>query len=177
MFFWNSLAFSKSSLNVWKFSVHVLLKPSLEIFQPYFASLWDECTCVLVLTFFDIAFLWDWNENWPFPVSRRGHACHSPTMLSVWLFFAFSLAARIPSHLSLWLSLSSLTLCLPIDHTCPFLPSHQLPVPRSQRAHHHISGCVAASAVPSTLVCSLQKEVFSVYCALNWGSYPPFSSL
>ena len=31
-------AFTKSSLNIWKFSVHVLLKPSLENFEHYFAS-------------------------------------------------------------------------------------------------------------------------------------------
>ena len=61
-------AFSKSSLNIWKFLVHVLLKPSLENFQYYFASKWDECNCVVVWTFFSIAFLWDWNENWPLPV-------------------------------------------------------------------------------------------------------------
>ena len=61
-------AFSKSSLNIWKFSVHVLLKTSLENFEHYFASMWDECNCVIVWTFFGIAFLWDWNENWPFPV-------------------------------------------------------------------------------------------------------------
>ena len=34
-----SSAFSKSSLNIWKFSIHVLLKPSLENFEHYFASL------------------------------------------------------------------------------------------------------------------------------------------
>ena len=34
-----SSAFSKSSLNIWKFMVHVLLKPSLEIFKHYFASM------------------------------------------------------------------------------------------------------------------------------------------
>ena len=33
-----SSAFSKSSLNIWKFSVHVLLKPSLRDFEHYFAS-------------------------------------------------------------------------------------------------------------------------------------------
>ena len=33
-----SSAFSKSSLNIWKFMVHVLLKPGLENFEPYFAS-------------------------------------------------------------------------------------------------------------------------------------------
>ena len=34
-----SSAFSKSSLNIWKFSVHVLLKPNLENFEHYFASM------------------------------------------------------------------------------------------------------------------------------------------
>jgi len=48
--------------------VHVLLKPGLENFKHYFASLWDECNCAVVWAFFGIAFLWDWNENWPFPV-------------------------------------------------------------------------------------------------------------
>ena len=63
-----SSAFSKYSLNIWKFTVHILLKPSLEDFEYYFANLWDESNCALVWTFFGIAFLWDWNENWPFPV-------------------------------------------------------------------------------------------------------------
>ena len=66
--FSGSSAFSKSSLNIWKFKVHVLLKPDLENFKHYFASVWDECNCVVVWTFFGIAFLWDWNENWPFAV-------------------------------------------------------------------------------------------------------------
>ena len=34
-----SSAFSKSSLNIWKFSVHRLSKPGLEIFEHYFASM------------------------------------------------------------------------------------------------------------------------------------------
>ena len=37
-----SPVFSKSSLNIWKFSVYVLLKPSLENFEHYFASVWSE---------------------------------------------------------------------------------------------------------------------------------------
>ena len=63
-----SSAFSKSSLNIWKFMVHVLLKPGLENFEHNFASMWDECNCAVVWTFFVIAFLWDWNENWLFSV-------------------------------------------------------------------------------------------------------------
>ena len=61
-------AFSKTSLNIWKFMVHVLLKPGLETFEHYFTNVWDECNCAVVWAFFGIAFLWDWNANWPFPV-------------------------------------------------------------------------------------------------------------
>ena len=78
-----SSAFSKTNLNIWKFTFHVLLKSGLENFEHYFGSVLDECNCVIVWTFFAlplqkafalplhwafIAFLWDWNENWPFPV-------------------------------------------------------------------------------------------------------------
>ena len=40
-----SFAFSKTSLNIWKFMVHVLLKPGLENFEHYFTSVSDECNC------------------------------------------------------------------------------------------------------------------------------------
>ena len=53
-----SSAFSKTSLNIWKFTVHILLKPGLENFEHYFTSMWDECNCSVVCTFFCIAFLW-----------------------------------------------------------------------------------------------------------------------
>ena len=61
-----SSAFSKSSLNIWMFTVYVLLKHGLGNFEHYFASVWDECNCVVLWTFFGIAFLWDWNEDWLF---------------------------------------------------------------------------------------------------------------
>ena len=51
-----SSAFPKTSLNIWKFTVRVLLKPSLENFEHYFASVWDECNCAVVWAFFGIAF-------------------------------------------------------------------------------------------------------------------------
>ena len=63
-----SSAFSKSSLNIWKFSVHILLKPSLKDFEHYLASMWNKSNCTVVWTFFGIAFVWDWNENWHCPV-------------------------------------------------------------------------------------------------------------
>ena len=43
-----SSAFSKSSLNIWKFTVHKLLKPGLENFERYFASVQDKCNCAVV---------------------------------------------------------------------------------------------------------------------------------
>ena len=76
-------AFSKSSLNFWKFMVHVLLKPGLENFEHYFPSVWDECNCVVVWAFFGIAFLWDWNENWRFLVLQP--LLSFPNLLAYWL--------------------------------------------------------------------------------------------
>ena len=43
-----SSEFSKTRLNIWKFSVHVFLKHGLENFEHYFTSVWDECNCVVV---------------------------------------------------------------------------------------------------------------------------------
>ena len=63
-----SSAFSKSSLYIWKFLVHILLKRSLKDFEHYLPSMWNECNCEVIGTFFVIALLWDWNENGPFPV-------------------------------------------------------------------------------------------------------------
>ena len=60
--------------------MHVLLKSSLENFEHYFASIWEDCNCVVVWTFFVLAFLWDWNENWPFPVLRPLLSC--PNLLA-----------------------------------------------------------------------------------------------
>ena len=59
--------FSKTGLNIRKFSIHLLLKPGLENFEHFFTSMWDECNCAVVWAFFGIAFPWNWNENWHFP--------------------------------------------------------------------------------------------------------------
>ena len=100
-FFWNSLAFSmiQRMLAIWSVvplpflnpawfmycscTVHVLLKPGLENFEHYFASMWDECKCAIVWTFFSIAILWDWNENWPFPVLWP--LLSFPDLLAYWM--------------------------------------------------------------------------------------------
>ena len=97
-----SSAFSKPTLHIWKFSVHILLKPSLKNFEHYLASMWNEGNCVIVWTFFGIALLWDWNENWPFPVLWPLQS--SPNLLAFWvqhfnsiIFSSWKSSAGIPS--------------------------------------------------------------------------------
>ena len=93
-----SSAFSKSSLNIWNFSVHILLKPSLENFEHYFASMWNECNCVVVWAFFGIAFLWDWNETWYFPVLWP--LLSFPNLLACWVQHSHSIIFRIWNSLN-----------------------------------------------------------------------------
>ena len=64
-----SSAFSKTSLNVWKFTVHVFLKPGLEKFKHHFASMWDDCNCAVIWAFFGTAFLWKWKLTFSSPVA------------------------------------------------------------------------------------------------------------
>ena len=55
-------AFSTSGSNIWKFMDCILRKPGLENFELSFIGMWDECSWVVVWTFFGIALLWDWNK-------------------------------------------------------------------------------------------------------------------
>ena len=80
-------------LSQFKFTVHVLLKPGLENFEHYFTSVWDEFNCAVVWAFFGIAFLWDWNENWPFPVLWS--LLSFPNLLAYWVQHFHSL--QIPN--------------------------------------------------------------------------------
>ena len=84
MFFWNFPAFSmiQRMLAIWSLVPLPFLKPAwtsesaqfvytepgLENFEHYFVSMWDECNCAVVWTFFGTAFLWDLNGNRPFSV-------------------------------------------------------------------------------------------------------------
>ena len=85
--------FSKSSLYIWKFTVHVLLKPGLENFEHYFISMWDEYNCAVVWAFFGIAFLWNWNENWPF--LALWPLLSFPNLLAYWVQRFTALSFRI----------------------------------------------------------------------------------
>ena len=66
-----------------------MLTPGLENFKHYFTSMWYECSCAVVWVFFGIAFLWDWNENWPFS---------SPLATAEFSRFAGILSASLSQH-------------------------------------------------------------------------------
>ena len=46
-------------------------------------SMWNECNCMVVWTFFGLALLWVWNENWPFPVLWP--LLSFPNLLAYWV--------------------------------------------------------------------------------------------
>ena len=57
------LALSKSSLYIWIFFVHILLRSSLKDFENYLNIILNDFNCAIVWTFFGIALLWDWNKS------------------------------------------------------------------------------------------------------------------
>ena len=52
-----SLYFSKPSLDIWEFLVHIMLKSSIQDFKHDFTSMGDECNCPMVSTFFSTTLL------------------------------------------------------------------------------------------------------------------------
>ena len=66
----HSSVFSKSNLNIWKFTVYILLKTGLEDFEHYFASIWDEYNCVVVWIFFALLLGLEWKLTFSSPVAE-----------------------------------------------------------------------------------------------------------
>ena len=139
MFFWQSLAFfddpvdvgnliscssafSKTSLNIWKFMVYILLKPALGNFE-HFTCVWDECNHVVVWAFFGIAFIWHWNENWTFS---------SPLATAVFSKFADILSTALSQHHLLELEIAHLEIWatfeiwLHLTNTSPYFQVNHL---------------------------------------------------
>ena len=86
-----SSVFSKTSLNIWKFTVHVLLKPGLENFKHCFTSMWDECNCafpyksdITGYLFFSV-----WLTSLSMRISMSIHCCiwHYLVPLYDWVIF------------------------------------------------------------------------------------------
>ena len=98
-FSFNSLAFSMIQwmLVIWSLvplpflslactsgsSWFILLKSSLKNFENYLAIKQNEHTCTVVWTLFVVAFLWDWNKNWPFIVLWL--LLSFPNLLTYWV--------------------------------------------------------------------------------------------
>ena len=93
----DSSTFSKSSLNIWKFRVHILLKPGLENFQHYFASVWDEYNCVVVWAFFGIVLLWQCPLAVPLGLEWK-LTFSSPVATAEFSKFASILSAALLQH-------------------------------------------------------------------------------
>ena len=139
------------SLYIWKFLAHILLKPSWKDFEHNFASMWNECNCMVVGIFFGIAFLWDWNENWPFPVPwpLMSFANLLPTECSAFIGSSFRIL-----NISAWILLFPLALSivmLPKAHLisypeCPALGDWQHH--RGYPGHYNLSSIVLC--IPAT---------------------------
>ena len=99
MFFWNTLAFSMTQqmLAIWSLVPLPFLNPTQTSGSSQFMYcwslawrslnitllVWDECNRAVVWTFFGIALLSDWNENWPFPVLWP--LLDFPNLLAYWV--------------------------------------------------------------------------------------------
>ena len=55
--------FSKPSLDIWKFLMCIVLKPSMQDFKHDLTSKGDECSCPTVSTFFGTTLLGNWDED------------------------------------------------------------------------------------------------------------------
>ena len=59
----SSSSFSKPGLDIWKFLVHIMLKPSMQSFKRDLTSTGDECDCSMVITFSGTTLGGNWEEN------------------------------------------------------------------------------------------------------------------
>ena len=193
-----SSAFSKSSLYILKFLVHMLLKPSLKDFEHNLASIWNEHNCMVVWTFFGFALLWDWNENWPFPVlwsllsfpNLLTYECSTFTASS---FRIWNSSAGIPST-----PLALFVVMLPKVHLTshssmsrsrwvitPLWLSRSLrPFPNSSSVYSCCLFLISSASVRSYCFCPLScpslHEIFPWYLQFSWSLIFPillFSSI
>ena len=96
-----SSPFSKSSLNIWKFTVHALLNPALENFEHYLPGLWDECNCAVVWILWHCLPL---GLEWKLTFS-------SPAATAEFSKFAGILSAALSQHYSSGFEIAQLEFC------------------------------------------------------------------
>ena len=104
---------SKTSLNICKFTVHILLKPGSQNFEHYFTTLWNECNCAVVWAIFGIAFLWDWSSklNSPIPV-------HFSLLIPKMLMFTLAISCLTNSNLPWFMDLTGEGNGTPLQYSC-----------------------------------------------------------
>ena len=105
----------------------MLLKPGLENFEHYFASMWDECNCTVVSTFFDIVFFGIGINTCFSPVQLLSHvrlfvipwsaACQASLSITI------SRSSLKPTSIELVMPSSHLILCYPLFLLPPIPPS------------------------------------------------------
>ena len=61
----SSSSFSKPSLDICKFLVRIILKPSMQDFKDDLTSMGDECNCLIFSTVFGTTLLGNWDEDFP----------------------------------------------------------------------------------------------------------------
>ena len=130
---------SKPSLIIWKFSVHVLLKPSLENFEHYFTSVWDKCNCAVVWAFFVIAcfgigmktdHFQSCGHCWVFQICW--HIDIDLLISNVTLAYT-----KFPSIMEFIYSCTWILLCSPLDFRTKFFPLSEGVLPLEYRAMFH----------------------------------------
>ena len=109
-FFWNFPAFSmiQRTLAIWSLVLLPFLNPTCtfgssqftacwglawRFSEHSFAQMWNECNCMVIWAFFGIAFLWDWNENWP--LRFLWPLLSFPSFLACWVEHFYSIIFRI----------------------------------------------------------------------------------
>ena len=155
-----SSAFPKSRLNIWKFLIHILLKPGLENFVHYFASMWDECNSVVVWTLFCTAFLWSVMKTDLFQSCGHG-----------WVFQICWHIARstfTASSLKIWNS--------SIDIASPPLTLFMVVLPKAHLTSHSRMSGSQWVITPSWLSVSFGycPSLNSVVFILSWDFFFPF---
>ena len=78
--------------------VHGVAKSWTGLSNFRFTRMWNEHNCAIVWTFFGIAFLWNWNEKWPFPVLWP--LLSFPNLLAYWVQHLNSSSFRIRNSLA-----------------------------------------------------------------------------
>ena len=110
----SSSSYSNSSLDIWKFLVHIMLKPSIQFFKHDLSSMGDECNCSVVSTFFGTILLGDWDEGWSFLILWPLQGL--PDLLTYWMqhldgiiLYGFEWKVKVAQLCP--------TLCNPLDYT------------------------------------------------------------